>query len=164
MSRTYEPIATQTLTTSTASVTFSSIPQTYTDLILVIAASPTSNAVTGSMRLNSDTGTNYSMSGARGNGSTAVSYRQSSVSHFWFDYAGDTNSGTITLSTIHFFNYSSTAVFKTNLVRQSNASDAVEMLSQLWRSTSAITLINLFWSSGNFASGSTFTLYGIKAE
>lgn len=162
-SNTYEPIATTTLTNAVPSVTFGSIPQTYTDLILVVTASPTSNGVTGYMQVNSDTGSNYSMSGMRGNGSTAASYRQSSATNFYFDYAGDTNTGTITVSTIHFLNYSSTNVFKTNIVRQSNQGDAVELLAQLWRSTSAITSINLYWSSGNFAVGSTFTLYGIKA-
>jgi hypothetical protein len=162
-SNTYEPIATTTLTSAVPSVTFGSIPQTYTDLILVVAASPTSNAVAGYMQVNSDTGSNYSMSGMRGNGTNVASYRISNNGNFFFDYAGDTNTGTITVSTIHFLNYSSTNVFKTNLVRQSNQGDAVELLAQLWRSTSAITSINLFWSTGNFAIGSTFTLYGIKA-
>jgi hypothetical protein len=162
-SNTYEPITSYTLTNATSSVTFGSIPQTYTDLILVVAASPTSNGVTGYMQVNSDTASNYSMTGIRGNGSNVAAYRVSNNGNFFFDYAGDTNTGTITVSTIHFLNYSSTSVYKTNLVRQSNAGDAVEMLAQLWRSTSAITSINLFWSTGNFAIGSTFTLYGIKA-
>lgn len=162
-SNTYESISSVTLSSASADVTFGSIPQTYTDLVLVIAASPTSNGVTGYMQVNSDTGTNYSMTGVRGNGTDVASYRASNNGNFFFDYAGNTNTGTISVSTIHFSNYSSTSVFKTNIVRQSNQGDAVEILAQLWRSTSAITSIRLYWSSGNFASGSTFSLYGIKA-
>lgn len=164
MPKTYEPIQTQTLSSASADVTFGSIPQTYTDLVLVIAASPTSNGVTGYMQVNSDTGTNYSMTGVRGNGTDVASYRASNNGNFWFDYAGNTNTGTISVSTIHFLNYSNTTTFKSNIVRQGNQGDVVELLAQLWRSTSAITSIRLYWSSGNFASGSTFSLYGIKAS
>jgi hypothetical protein len=163
MPATYEPISSITLGASTSSVIFNSIPQTYTDLVLKITASPSTNGVTGYMRLNSDTGSNYSMVGTRGNGTDTASYRQTSLGYFFFDYAGNTNIGTTTLSTVNFLDYSSTNKHKTNLVRQSNASDVVEMLVQKWSSNSAITSITIFWSSGDITSGSTFHLYGIKA-
>ena len=159
---TYTPIATQTLASPASTVTFSSIPSTYTDLILVLSTSPTVDNVTGYIRVNGDTASNYGMTGIRGNGSNAASY-SSPGSAMYFDYAGNTTTGTITTSIINFANYASTNVYKTNLVRQSNAGDAVEAMVQTWRSTSAITSILAYWSNGNFASGSTFTLYGLAS-
>lgn len=163
MPATYEPISSITLGSSTSSVTFNSISQSYTDLVLIITASPSTNGVVGCVRVNSDSGNNYSMVGTRGNATDTASYRVTSNNLFYFDYAGNTNIGTITLSTINFLDYSSTNKHKTSLVRQNNAGDVVEMLVQKWASNSAITSINIFWSSGDIASGSTFNLYGIKA-
>lgn len=164
MSKTYDEIRNITVGTATPTVEFTSIPQTFTDLVLVVNAIPASGPNIGLMRINGDTGANYSMTGMRGNGSTAVSYRQNGVTNLWFDYAGDTIANTITNSIIHFFNYAVTTMQKTNLVRQNNASDTTEIMAQKWASTSAITSISLYWSTGNFAVGSSFTLYGIKAE
>jgi hypothetical protein len=69
---TYTPLATVTLGSASASVTFSSIPATYRDLIVVFAGAATASA-TAFIRLNGDTGSNYSSVMARGNGSNAAS-------------------------------------------------------------------------------------------
>lgn len=161
-SNAWTPLANITLSSSQADVTFSSISGNYKDLVLIISASPLTNAVTGFMRVNGDTGANYSMVGMRGNGSTTASYT-SSGSNMYFDYAGDTNVSTTTVSIINFLDYSATDKHKTNLVRQSNTSDAVEAMAQRWASTSAITSITVYWANGNIASGSTFALYGVSA-
>jgi hypothetical protein len=78
MAPTYEPIATTTLGTAAASITFSSIPATYTDLRLVVVAKAVS-ASTLDVRFNNDSGTNYSKTEISGDGSSAVSFRK----HFW---------------------------------------------------------------------------------
>ena len=75
MPATYQPIETQTVSgTSTSTVTFSSIPQTYTDLVLVSAITQSAD-VSNYLRFNSDTGTNYSRTRLVGTGSSATSVR-----------------------------------------------------------------------------------------
>ena len=77
MPATYEPINTQTLGTAVADVYFTSIPQTYTDLVLVISSNTSSNTQTG-YRLNSDSGNNYSDTRLSGDGASALSTRVNS--------------------------------------------------------------------------------------
>ncbi len=160
MDKTYEPIATQTLGSAAASVTFSSIPQTYTDLVLIVSHDVTVDAVSG-IQFNNDTASNYSATYLWGNGTSALSGRESNVASA-FAFYGTAASGFAT-SIIQIMNYSNTTTYKTFLGREADA--AVEALGvvSLWRSTAAITSLVLLRRSGNFAVGSTFTLYGIKA-
>jgi hypothetical protein len=161
-SNTYEPIATTTLTSAVPSVTFGSIPQTYTDLILVASGSSSGN--TGvTMQFNSDTGTNYSATFLEGSGTSAVSERQSSVSGIRVAWNSLWDSSTISNIIINIQNYSNTTTNKTSIIRSNNSARYTELNVGLWRSTAAITSVVLSGSSANFASGATFTLYGIKA-
>jgi hypothetical protein len=156
---TYEAIATQTVTgSSTNSITFSSIPQTYTDLVLVVAGTSTST-VDSFCRVNGDANSNYSFTRFYGTGSAAGSDRSSNQTQF---KAGDL---TTTQSThlLHFMNYSNTTTNKSMLFNTKPSASALILMSCLWRSTAAINSITLFISSGNFGSGFTFSLYGIKA-
>jgi hypothetical protein len=160
---TYEPIATQTLGSAAASVTFSSIPGTYTDIILV--CNPITAVTTGqiAIRLNGDTGSNYSRIILWGEGTTAGSYRNSNEVYAFTGYYANlwTNPTTVIF---HINNYSNATTNKTILGRSSNASQASMASVNLWRSTSAITSIGLTIGDGsNYSTGSTFTLYGIKA-
>ena len=165
MPKTYEPIATQTLGSTQTSITFSSIPQTYTDLILISSAR---RGITGSGgdliagQLNSDTGSNYSRTGLFGDGSTASSGRSTNISYFFAGICGDNKYST---SICQIQNYSNSSTFKTALARLSDGSDqGVSAQVNLWRSTSAISSIYIFTTAGSgFFTGSTFTLYGIKA-
>lgn len=161
---TYEPISTTTLGSANNSVTFSSIPATYTDLIVVM--NPTgvsSGGYVGGWRVNGDTGNNYSNTNLYGSGS-AGSSRNSNTS---FSYAfnpdigvGDSNS----IGLLHFFNYANTTNYKTVLTRYAQAGNGNFANVGLWRSTSAINSITLLmYPSIDFDSGSTFTLYGIAA-
>jgi hypothetical protein len=164
MPATYEPIATTTLGSVASSVTFSSITGTYTDLLLVIAVkqSGTPQRWT-SIRLNSDSGTNYSYTSLEGNGSTAGSYRESNQTRGAINFkTSPTDWGQ---NTVHFQNYSNTTTFKTWISRGDAAAQGPVAIAGLYRSTSAITsmLITLEGSGQNFDTGSTFTLYGIKA-
>lgn len=163
MPATYEPISTQTLGTATATVTFSSIPQTYTDLVLVFGG----NAASGStdsiaIQFNGDTTTNYSFTNLTGNGSTATSARSSSDTTI---APGLINSTEISNVIYNIFNYTNTTTFKTVLVRANLTSFATRASVGLWRKTpEAITSLSLKILGGqSFAIGSTFTLYGIKA-
>jgi hypothetical protein len=160
--KTYEPIATQTLGSAAASVTFSSISGSYTDLVIICVSK---GSASGSMRMqfNTDTGSNYSSTqlSADTSAGTAVSAKFSNVSDIRIGYyqAG--------LSTTNFLpciiqlqNYSNTTTYKTALGR--SAQNSVATVG-LWRNTSAISTIKLFEDGGNLQSGSTFTIYGIAA-
>ena len=76
---TYTPIATQTLGSAAASVTFSSIPQGYTDLVVVIGSATFSANSSLYFQYNGDTGANYSSTRLTGNGSSASSSRTTSA-------------------------------------------------------------------------------------
>jgi len=162
MAATYEPIATTTLGSAAASITFTSISGSYTDLVLVsMPLSPASDNLT--MQFNSDTGTNYSSTILWGNGSSAGSTRQTNTATPYMSYYALTNA-TPSTSIFHIMNYANTTTYKTTLVRVGNASGGTDTEVTLWRSTSAITSIVVKQFGGNnLSSGSTFTLYGIKA-
>jgi hypothetical protein len=168
MPQTYTPIATQTLGSTAATVTFSSIAATYTDLILISVARSTGTFTADDIlgQFNSDTASNYSNTQLFGNGSTASSNRQSSQSSFKAGLTTGTTSASnvFATSTLHIFNYANTTTFKTMLVRKDNAESLTMTNVSLWRKTpEAITSLVLFPVTGSFATGSTFTLYGIKA-
>lgn len=164
MATTYEVIATTTLASAAASYTFSSIPSTYTDLILIVNAKANSGGAIGLLcEFNGDTtGSNYSFTYLNGNGSSAYSGRVSSSTLALADIAGSSSSPSIVESSIN--NYSNTTTYKSIINRGSDASNVVQAIIGLWRNTSAINQIKLYPNSAiQFASGSTFTLYGIKA-
>jgi hypothetical protein len=164
MPKTYEPIATTTVSGSTASVTFSSIPATYTDLVVVIDGEGTSPSASQDVtfRFNGETAaTNYSETYLRGTGSAAQSGR---YSESYLPSAGAWLSGRRYNHIINIQNYSNTTTFKTSLVRTNWAGGDVATIVILWRATpAAINQMVININNGNFASGSTFTLYGIKA-
>lgn len=164
MPATYEPISTQTLGSAVASVTFSSIPAIYTDLVLIYEAGNSGDIYDGTFaRFNSDTGNNYSWTYLLGNGTSVLSGRESSVSRTGAGATGASRG----VGIIQIMNYANTTTYKTILTRRSvvdYAGYTVGAETGMWRSTAAISTILLFVQSGtNFDSGSTFTLYGIKA-
>jgi hypothetical protein len=162
---TYTPIATQTLGSSAASVTFSSISGSYTDLILITNATSTSGGSQSiSIKVGNgsvDTGANYSLTYLYGDGSSAVSGRYSNANYL---YTGRVTNTNLSTGITHFQNYSNTTTYKTVLSEGRNAAAIIINLVNLWRSTSAINIMELGIDGGySFASGSTFTLYGIAA-
>jgi hypothetical protein len=162
MPTTYEPIATTTLG-SASTITFSSIPSTYTDLRIVLVGLVSSGDA-GIMRFNSDTASNYSFTQVRGNGSTGSSSRSSNQTNI---YIGEYTSTSIpSLTTIDIFSYAG-STFKTALITNNadtNGGGNIFNFVSLYRSTSAISSITLSCVNyTNFAVGTTATLYGIKA-
>jgi hypothetical protein len=163
MPSTYEPIATTTLTSTQTNVTFNSISSAYTDLIVVVESKPSNNnAETINLTFNSDTGTNYSYTRLTGNGSSASSSRASNVDHIEFLYYNNVNPSNLVIAQIQ--NYANTTTYKSVLSRANSPLNVATTEAQigLWRSTSAITSMNFnfYWGA---ASGSVFTIYGIKA-
>jgi hypothetical protein len=166
MPTTYEPIATTTLVSSSASFTFSSIPSTYTDIRLVIVPiTGTTSDDNFVLRFNGDTTGNtlYSMTKLRGNGTTASSSRISN-DEWWNLIVGRGVSSTPTLYTLDVFSYAG-STFKTGLITSqsdNNGSGDVARQVGLYRSTSAITQITVSTLSNNLVAGTIATLYGIK--
>lgn len=167
MPKTYEPIATATASGSSGTVTFSSIPQTYTDLILVMKLGYTSGGHYAIVRANgdSDGNANYGNTYVLGTGGGASSGRNGGLSGYYssFGITGDTTLNF--MSVMHIFNYSNTTTFKTALTRDNLAGSGAEAVAACRRTnTNAITSLEIKGTSSSvFASGSTFTLYGIKA-
>ena len=156
---TYTPIATTTGTGGSNAITFSSIPSTYTDLILVCNFLLTANSGTGWIRFNGDTGTNYSDTYLYGNGTSASSGRHSNIAQ---SYCADADSVTPVISIHHIQNYANTTTYKTFLSRSNLASSGTAAYAGLWRSTAAINSITFSNNaSANITSSSTFTLYGV---
>lgn len=160
MATTYEKIATTTLGSAAATVTFSSITGAYTDLVLVYNGTNSDSNAGMRLQVNSDTGSNYSDTQLNGYSSGTNSSRSSNAT------AADISFGTTvqTSSIANFMNYSNTTTYKTVLVRTgvAGASSAVRANVILWRNTAAINAISIFRESGQtISTGSTFTLYGI---
>ena len=165
----YDSIATVTLSSPAASVTFSSIPATYTDLILITSAlSPGggNNSRGYRFELNADTGTNYSQTWLANSTTTAVSSREATQTRGRIGSISETASDMSSIIT-NFLDYSNTTTYKTVLSRSSNANTNgdINVFSgvSLWRSTSAINAIKLTMSdNSSFITGSSFKLYGIE--
>ena len=165
MPATYEPIATTTLGTAVTSYTFSSIPATYTDLRLVFVGSGAAVNVYLGFRFNSDASAIYSLTYLSANGATASSGRITSNSSGYM-FAADNIDTTISMAILDVFNYAG-STYKTSLATYSgdrNGSGYVERNVNLYSSATAINSITIRTDTlNNFAVGSTFTLYGIKA-
>jgi hypothetical protein len=161
---TYTPIATTSIgNTTTATYTFSSIPSTYTDLILVQSIGNNSGSGASGVRIqyNGDTGSNYSWTYLVGTGSSAVSGRNSNATYYDIGIENDTTNFAVVTTQI--MNYANTTTYKTAISRGSASTREVSTNASLWRSTSAINSITITKADGNFKQGSTFTLYGIQA-
>jgi hypothetical protein len=159
---TYVPIETYTLGSAASSVTFGSggtIPQTYTDLVIIGNTKNTANnGDEVGIRFNADTGSNYSRTRLYGNGSSATGDRSS-----------NTNKGALQINSTsdftpfiaHIQNYSNSTTYKT-VISRGNSTGYASAYASLWRNTNAVTSITILPDSGTtFVAGSTFTLYGI---
>lgn len=154
---TYTPIATYTIPSAQTSYTFSSIPGTYTDLVIVFnGATSTASAI--NMQFNGDTGSNYNFLYMFGNGAGVSSGNITNGTNLDAFYCNTT----ISAQVAHIQSYSNTNVRKNYVSRFNPVTQFTGMYAGEWASTSAITSIK-FETSGTISTGSTFTIYGIKA-
>lgn len=154
-------LANITLGSTAATVTFSSIPATYRDLVLV-ATMTNGNAGNGvaALRYNSDTGTNYTNIGAYGEAPSATGSYSNTVSYQYLSLTSlnATNPTTVKIDILDY----ATDKHKTLIGRTNYPTENTGMLASRWASTSAITSLNIFLNgTATFAAGNTFTLYGI---
>jgi hypothetical protein len=162
----YESIATTTVGSGgTATITFSSIPSTYTHLQIRYFAKNTSADYSIRAQFNSDTAANYSYHGLYGTGSTVAAYSGASQTYMQFGNNADTTTSVFAGGIIDILDYTNTNKYKTTKSLtgwDKNGGGIIELTSSSWRSTSAVTSISLFDFAGDFAQYSSFALYGIK--
>lgn len=166
MALTYDSITTSTLGTNSATISLTSIPATYTDLILVLnIVSPGGSVYTPNLRFNSDTATNYSTTGMYGQGSSAGATSSTNATSMTLgNLVG--NLGSTSPFIVQINNYADTNLYKSVLSRGQNTNSAggdVSAICGTWRQTAAISSITLGLNGGNYATGTMVTLYGIKA-
>jgi hypothetical protein len=170
----YESIATVTAAGTETSLNFTSIPGTYSHLqirgiarTLEVAA----NSRRGTIRFNSDSAANYTQHNLQGNGSTASALGYSGLTYIYIQQMALTDGSTANafgVSIMDVIDYASTSKFKTLRVidggdnNTASTSFQIGLGSGLWRSTSAITAIEIGLDGATFKAGSTFALYGIR--
>jgi len=175
MANTYTLISSNTLTTTTSSVTFSSIPATYTDLKVVGSTRSSTSDQTLLYRFNAST-SNYTSKYLGGTGTAAESASFTTLTAG----AGGTwgrignagvNASTTTATTfsnweLYIQNYASANNKSSsfNSVTENNTTAAfAELDAPLWSDTTAITSVGFaVYNTGSFVQYSTFYLYGIK--
>ena len=183
MANTYTLIGSTTATSGT-SLTFSSIPQTYTDLVLYISARTTysggGGGVSGAISFNSNT-TSYTAKGILGYAATSLAGDNTTTTTMGGVTGGflrgiansswnSTSTNMYGNSTIYFPNYTSSAyksffldgVVEDNTSGGSTTVNQIQMSANIWSNTAAITSITIGMEVGTFVSPSTFYLYGIK--
>jgi hypothetical protein len=166
-SATYVPIATQTASGSVSSLTFSSIPSTYTDLVLILGSLDMPAGSAPWIQFNGDTGNNYSVTVLEGSGSSATSNRRSNFSRILAGYNVSASGSSQNQNLIwNIQNYSNSSTYKTVIGRWNSPVATYPGTNAnvgLWRNTAAITSFTIGNDLGNFTAGSTFTLFGISA-
>ena len=157
---TWTPLATVTLGSAASSVTFSSIPATYRDLVLVFEGPV--NGGGPALQVNGQT-TNYSSVWAGANDAGSVTSGTTSGTTMLGAVAGS-DSGKRTVQIWQLMDYSATDKHKSILGRNNgNDGTQVYMTASRWASTSAITSVTASIGANTFNTGSTFSLYGVIA-
>jgi hypothetical protein len=172
MPTTYTKIALVTLGSNQTTVTISSIPQTFTNLLLKcnMRGTTSSSYQSINMTFNGDGSNVYSMTGiqsiaAAGDtiGITAGVGSSSSITNGSTANAAVAN--TYSITDISILNYISTSLAKQitiNSITENNTNNAnITQQAHCFNSTNAISSISFTPSSGQFATGSTFYLYGL---
>jgi hypothetical protein len=166
----FEAIAVTTLTTSAASIDFSSIPSTYTHLQLrIIARSDYADILTGGrLRFNSDTGSNYAWHRLYGDGASATASASTSQTQIRIDRMTGTSAGTNTFGVMvtDVLDYGNTNKYTT--IRSlggydNNGNGWAVLASGLWMNTAAVTSISFAnIDGGNLIANTQVALYGIR--
>jgi hypothetical protein len=158
----YIALATTTLSSSATSVTFSSIPGNYRDLILVYTAVTDANNRDIRVRCNGVSTQSYPTVIMVGNGSSSFGEARTTDTGFVFHYFADSSANANQVPVItQFMDYSATDKHKTVLARANNSGVGVNGTAGRFTSTNAITSVSIHADSGTLASGFTAALYGI---
>jgi hypothetical protein len=163
----YESIATINGNGSTATITFSSIPSTYTHLQVRVLARVAAGGEDLTLRFNGDTGTNYTRHRLTGNGSTAAASGSTSTTGITtLGSAGmPTTANIYAVTIIDVLDYANTNKYKTARMlsgQDSNGSGGVDFTSGVWMNTAAVTSLTIYANSSNFPTAASFALYGVK--
>jgi len=161
---TYTAIASITLGSSASSVTFSSLPQEFSDIVFIMYAATSSNS-NNILRFNNDSGSNYFgvyMTGSGGASTAAIGpgpFAQTDSSAFTTTTLGEQ------MAEGRIFDYSATNKHKTLLVKSSRPEGATDLMAFRYASNSALTSITFQPNNGSytFLNGSKFEIYGIEA-
>lgn len=162
----FESIATATGNGTVSTYTFSSIPSTYQHLQIRVLGKTAADTYFR-VRINGDTGTNYSRHSLYGDG-TSAGTEGNAVALSSFPFLGtNVNVGGTqpAAGIVDIHDYASTTKNKT--IRSfagsdMNGSGEIKLASSLWNSTSAVNSVTIFTAGDNFATGTTIALYGIK--
>ena len=162
----YESIQTFTAGSGgSATITFSSIPSTYKHLQLRFIAAGTSTPALY-VRINSDSGANYTRHRLQGNGTSASADGTTAQNHISiYGSPGLPTSSTFAAGVLDILDYTNTNKKKTIRTLagvDNNGSGNIELTSSLWSNTAAVNTLTIAASSGNLSQYSSFALYGIK--
>ena len=160
----YDALATVTLSTATSSITFAGIPSGYKHLQIRAIGKPT---VAGGqevyVRYNGDSAaTSYYSHQLYGNGTTAIGASYGTVNQAYITYWSGSEFGSFVCDILDYSNTNKNTTLRALGGHDLNSSGYILLRSGLWINTAAVTSINLFSSSGNFATNSSFALYGVK--
>ena len=171
MATTYTLISSNVLSSSAATVTFSSIPATYTDLVVRFSVRATDASDWMIVILNNITTNTYSETWLQGSGSAASSTRQANTNYFGgngndliINLSGST-ANTFTSGEFYLPSYTASQNKPSSffLATENNATAAtITALAGLWRNTATVNEIQFDTAGTSFASGSSFYLYGIS--
>lgn len=167
MPATYDSIATTTLGSANTTITFSNIPNTYTDLRLIFVGRTSSGADTLMIRFNGNTGTVYSRTyihaqpGYPGTPLSGRSTDQSSIDVMGVQSLKSTQPEMVTLDIFSYASSNNKTVLATYAADLNGNGSSVASTVALARITSAISSISLVILNPDMAAGTTATLYGI---
>ena len=165
---TYTLIDSTVLGSSASSVTFSSIPADYRDLVLVYQVETTNDGRNVVIRFNGDSTNHYSFVRMKGNGSTATSGSSSTSTHLMSPDTNATTANTL-LGIVEILDYSATDKHKSALARVNQTTNGTfttpgpAAVAARWPDTSAISSIEFSLPGDQYAAGCTFYIYGIEA-
>lgn len=173
MPSTYTLISSNVLTSSAASVTFSAIPSTYTDLVLRMSVRANSNITINTIKLTANNNTSsvysYTRLYADSGGNNIYSTRSSNNTSIGVQFADDNGNTSNTFGSIEIYIPSYTANQNKPIssfgVAEDNVSGngGISAMASLFRSTTAISSLEIGnYSTTLFNAGSSFYLYGIK--
>lgn len=151
-----------TLAAASSSITFSSIPQSYQDLVVVSSVATQNDAFRQyRIRINSDSGSNYNEIKLNGSGSATGSSAGTNGTEFTFFSTGA--NGVFSTMTTQFIDYSALDKHKTFLHRGSVPDQTIGVDGGRWANTAAINTLTIYTPAGQFVTGSTFYIYGLVA-